>query len=630
MHYFQPLHEGYFANGFKLMLVPEPPMIIQAWNIRGLGCASHVRALKKDTRYLNSDILFLSETLSPSSKISPILNSLGFFNQCFIPPHGDKKLSGGLCLAWKNGIDLEITFQNNNLINALVFLDPPHSPWMLSAVYGPPHWCSKRQFWENMDLIGNSFSGPWICIGDFNAISNQSEKQGGRPVQNSSPGGLNGFINNNFLLDLGFSGNPFTWTNNRPLSANIKERLDKAYANSQWRFLFPDAAIIHLLGKCSDHLPIVLKTHKTSFLGPKPFRFEAGWTRDPSSHLVVKSAWRQHVAGSVAEILCKKTTLTSSMLRKWNLSHFGHIQSRIKFLTQKLDVIQQQEPTIRNIELEKNIKLAIDEQCKREELLWYQKSRIRWRSEGDLNTKFFHLSTLVRRRRNTIDFIKNSDGAWISKREDIGNCLVINFQQLFLSSNPVFPEDLDGLISPVLSDSDKAALCEIPTMEEIKQTVMHFSSLKARGPNGMPALFNKSYWDTVQDDVSKTIRDFFLYAILTSTVLGFLGSGGGSFRTVTVSSPSWQTAEMASILAFSGSTNFLINLPILLSILTYLAPSFSSSRFLSPLITRTLSSSTCTLIPPDFSPGMSMMNTYEFGYSFTSAGVAAMALASRT
>ncbi|KAK3041724.1 hypothetical protein RJ639_000648 [Escallonia herrerae] len=87
---------------------------------------------------------------------------------------------------------------------------------------------------------------------------------------------------------------------------------------------------------------------------------------------------------------------------------------------------------------------------------------------------------------------------------------------------------------------------------------------------------------------------------------------------------------MASILAFSGSTNFLINLPILLSILTYLAPSFSSSRFLSPLITRTLSSSTCTLISPDFSPGMSTMNTYEFGYSFTSAGVAAMALASRT
>ncbi|RWR80560.1 hypothetical protein CKAN_00920600 [Cinnamomum micranthum f. kanehirae] len=85
------------------------------------------------------------------------------------------------------------------------------------------------------------------------------------------------------------------------------------------------------------------------------------------------------------------------------------------------------------------------------------------------------------------------------------------------------------------------------------------------------------------------------------------------------------------MLAFSGSTNFLMNLPTLLSILTYLAPSFSStSLFLSPLITSTLSSSTCTLMSPDFSPGMSMMKTYELGHSFTSAGVDAMALASRT
>ncbi|KAJ7966388.1 17.9 kDa class II heat shock protein-like [Quillaja saponaria] len=82
------------------------------------------------------------------------------------------------------------------------------------------------------------------------------------------------------------------------------------------------------------------------------------------------------------------------------------------------------------------------------------------------------------------------------------------------------------------------------------------------------------------------------YTILTSIVLGFLGSGGGNFCTVTVSTPSWQTAEMASVLAFSGSTNFLINFPTLLSILTYLTPSFSSSLFLSPLIRSTFSSST--------------------------------------
>ncbi|KAM0932464.1 hypothetical protein DsansV1_C44g0240261 [Dioscorea sansibarensis] len=44
-------------------------------------------------------------------------------------------------------------------------------------------------------------------------------------------------------------------------------------------------------------------------------------------------------------------------------------------------------------------------------------------------------------------------------------------------------------------------------------------------------------------------------------VLGFFGSGGGSFSTVTVSTPSLHTAATFSVSAFSGSENFLMNFP---------------------------------------------------------------------
>ncbi|KAB8080257.1 hypothetical protein EE612_000677, partial [Oryza sativa] len=123
------------------------------------------------------------------------------------------------------------------------------------------------------------------------------------------------------------------------------------------------------------------------------------------------------------------------------------------------------------------------------------------------------------------------------------------------------------------------------------------------------------------------------HATLTSMVLGFLGSGGGSFSTVTVSTPSWHTAEILSTSALSGSTNLRMNLPIRRSIRRYLHDSSFSSpppRRRSPLITSSLSSSTCTLMSEDLSPGMSTTNAYAPGRSFTSAGVAAMARASRT
>ncbi|KAK3005119.1 hypothetical protein RJ639_016509 [Escallonia herrerae] len=97
-------------------------------DVRGLGRASHVRALKKDIRGLNPDIIFLSETLSPSSKLSSILNILSFYRFCCVPSTGSKRLVGGLCLAWKEGIDLEISFSSQNIVNALVFSDPPDNP----------------------------------------------------------------------------------------------------------------------------------------------------------------------------------------------------------------------------------------------------------------------------------------------------------------------------------------------------------------------------------------------------------------------------------------------------------------------------------------------------------------------
>lgn len=44
-----------------------------------------------------------------------------------------------------------------------------------------------------------------------------------------------------------------------------------------------------------------------------------------------------------------------------------------------------------------------------EELIWLQKSREKWVVYGDRNTKFFHMSTIIRRRRNKVDMLKNSE-----------------------------------------------------------------------------------------------------------------------------------------------------------------------------------------------------------------------------
>ena len=35
--------------------------------------------------------------------------------------------------------------------------------------------------WDHLLTLVDSFLGPWMCCGDFNCITSQVEKKGGRP-----------------------------------------------------------------------------------------------------------------------------------------------------------------------------------------------------------------------------------------------------------------------------------------------------------------------------------------------------------------------------------------------------------------------------------------------------------------
>jgi len=480
-------------------------MITLSWNCRGLAQSSTVRSLRAIIRKHNPDVIFLTETKTASHLASPILNQLGFVNMLQAPPCGSK---GGLLLAWKNDINFVSVCVSSNIISVWYYSVDPTVKCLFSFVYGPPYKKTDLEFWMALADFGNTYSVPWICMGDFNTISSSDDKLGGRPFDHFSFNPINEFMDSFGMVDLGFSGNPFTWSNHRQGFDLIKERLDRSIANNQWIHFFPNYSITHLPAHNSDHNPLLLDTSIPLPSLPRPFRFEEFWTRDPTCGIVVEEAWSSLITGSPSYCLAKKLKLTKSAIKQWNKLYFGDIKTKVDNNLALLDTAQQAPPTDSNLALELHLQNLLYIYLQQEESLWKQKSRELWLTTTDLNTRFFHTSTLIRRRRNSINLLQSPQGGWLSDRSAIGDCFITNFKLLFTSSHPS-PNELLSLFDPVISDEDNLHLGSLPTESEIFASLKSLGRTKAPGPDGFTALFYVKYWDYIKNTVLLAIGNFF-------------------------------------------------------------------------------------------------------------------------
>src|SRR5207244_768603 len=97
------------------------------------------------------------------------------------------------------------------------------------------------------------------------------------------------------LQDLGYSGDIYTWRNKqRNVQGYIRERLDRAVANTSWRCHFPLVHVVNGDPRHSDHRLVIISTERKlggDRGGEKPFMFNASWLEEVSMRKVVKQNW---------------------------------------------------------------------------------------------------------------------------------------------------------------------------------------------------------------------------------------------------------------------------------------------------------------------------------------------------
>lgn len=123
------------------------------------------------------NVMFLMETKQDDEFINKKLQGLRFSHYFSVPPIG---LSGGLSLFWNEDTEITILESSPNLIDTRIVYKGTAS--FVSFVYGAPAAENIAEFWNKLSAVGQGRDDPWLLIGDFNDILNNTEKIGG-PVR---------------------------------------------------------------------------------------------------------------------------------------------------------------------------------------------------------------------------------------------------------------------------------------------------------------------------------------------------------------------------------------------------------------------------------------------------------------
>ena len=164
--------------------------------------------------------------------------------------------------------------------------------WYFSAVYACPYLCGRQQLWNYLASLRTHIDGLWLLMGDFNEIVFPSEVKGGLFSLNSTDK-FSEIIEKCRLIDLGATGSLYTWYRKESGVLKIAKRLNRAFGDSTWRTLFPEAYVENLLRNYSNHRPILLRGQGSIPERPsRPFRFQACWLTHDDYPIVVNNAWK--------------------------------------------------------------------------------------------------------------------------------------------------------------------------------------------------------------------------------------------------------------------------------------------------------------------------------------------------
>ncbi|GER39064.1 non-LTR reverse transcriptase [Striga asiatica] len=132
-----------------------------------------LQAESKTERRVSIACLF--ETKASGVKAEDAIRSIGMKNSHRVEAVG---FSGGILRLWNSNVTVKILKNDWQFVHFQVTFNNNQSIFM-TAVYGSPRSALRPKLEDNLSCVADDTTGPWLLLGDFNAILEAQDKIGG-------------------------------------------------------------------------------------------------------------------------------------------------------------------------------------------------------------------------------------------------------------------------------------------------------------------------------------------------------------------------------------------------------------------------------------------------------------------
>ncbi|WMV30192.1 hypothetical protein MTR67_023577 [Solanum verrucosum] len=472
------------------------------WNASGINTKRALERLQTLKKAHNLSIIAIVEPFADQSHIAIVKLQLQM-DQAVSNPNGK------IWLFWSTNVTVQVLEKHDQHIIVTFQHTTLRDKFMMSFVYAKCKEYTRRSLWDRLLLYSN-IDLSWCTIGDFNVITSIEEKLGGIPYNMNKSLEFIGVIEAYGLTDLGYTGLPYTWCNQRDAEARVWKRLNKSMVNDKWLENLPQTTIENLSSVGSDHSPLLMEMIQTNQSHTKYFKFLHCWVENGNFMITVQQCWDQVTTGHPMWKLHMKMNRLTSTLSKWSKLH-GDIFTKVREFEKSIRKSEEELMTNNTEALRQKLhkmNATYIRYLKLEEAILQQKTQLHWFQEGDAHTKYFHALMRGRRRRLFLHKICIENEVWIQGEERIAQAACDYYQHQFTGQNDRIDERILQYIPTIITSYQNEMLQAIPNIDELRQVVFAMNPYSV-GPDGFGGNFYQVCWNIIKEDLLAAVQLFF-------------------------------------------------------------------------------------------------------------------------